>query len=36
MENSALKDETVSKAIDLILNAEEYSRILREQNLSMH
>jgi hypothetical protein len=34
--NSVLKDKAVSQAIDLILDSEEYGRILREQNLSMH
>jgi carboxyl-terminal processing protease len=35
-ENSSCKDEGVARAIDLILNSEEYSRILREQDLGMH
>jgi hypothetical protein len=35
-ENSSCKDEGVARAIDLILNSEVYSRILREQDLGMH
>lgn len=36
MEYYAITDEDVDKAIELILNTEEYNRILREQHLSMH
>lgn len=36
MENAIIGDEMVSSAIDLILNSEEYNRILREQDLQMH
>jgi carboxyl-terminal processing protease len=36
VEYYAVTDEDVDKAIDLILNSEEYERILREQHLSMH
>lgn len=36
VENRAYNDIDVNKAIDLILNTEEYNRILREQDLSMH
>lgn len=36
VERSASVDECVNKAIDLILNTEEYNRILSEQDLSMH
>lgn len=35
-ENAVIKDDAVNSAIDLILDSEEYNRILREQNLSMH
>ncbi len=36
MEYFAVIDEDVQRAIDLILNTEEYERILREQDLPMH
>lgn len=36
MENAIIGDEMVSSAIDLILDSEEYNRILREQDLQMH
>ena len=36
MEHYATTDEEVDKAINLILNEEEYRRILREQHLPMH
>ena len=36
MEHSALHDATVDKAVELLLNREEYERILREQDLDMH
>ena len=36
VENRAYNDIDVNNAIDLILNPEEYNRILREQDLSMH
>ena len=35
-EHYAVNDDEVQQAIDLILNQEEYRRILREQHLSMH
>ncbi len=35
-EHYAVNDDEVQQAIDLILNEEEYRRILREQHLSMH
>lgn len=35
-ENTACKDEAVERAIDLILDSEEYQRILSEQDLGMH
>lgn len=36
IEYSALRDEEVEAAIELLLNGEEYNRILREQDLDMH
>lgn len=36
VENTVMSDMMVNDAIDLILNEEEYNRILREQNLQMH
>ncbi len=36
VEYLAVNDDEVQQAIDLILNPEEYNRILREQHLSMH
>lgn len=36
IENSVVRDEEVNRAIDLLLDSEEYNRILREQDLSMH
>ena len=36
MEGAIVKDKMVNQAIDLILNSEEYERILREQDLPMH
>ena len=36
MEYYAINDEDVQRAIDLILNEEEYRRILQEQHLPMH
>lgn len=36
MENNVCKDPAVSQAIDLILNSEEYRRILSDGHLSMH
>ena len=36
MEHSALHDAMVEKAAELLLNREEYERILREQDLDMH
>ena len=35
-EHYAVNDDEVQQAIDIILNQEEYRRILREQHLSMH
>ena len=36
MEHSAVNDAMVDKAVELLLNREEYERILREQDLDMH
>lgn len=36
MEHSALHDDMVNRAVELLLNREEYKRILREQDLDMH
>lgn len=36
MEHSALHDDMVDRAVELLLNSEEYKRILREQDLDMH
>jgi carboxyl-terminal processing protease len=36
MEHSAVNDAMVEQAIELLLNREEYERILREQDLDMH
>ncbi len=36
MEHSAVNDALVDKAVELLLNREEYERILREQDLDMH
>ena len=36
MEHSAVNDAMVDKAVELLLNREEYDRILREQDLDMH
>lgn len=36
VENSVVRDKEVNRAIDLLLDSEEYNRILREQDLSMH
>jgi carboxyl-terminal processing protease len=36
MEHSALHDDIVNRAVELLLNSEEYKRILREQDLDMH
>lgn len=36
MENSAVNDAMVEQAVELLLNSEEYARILREQDLDMH
>lgn len=36
IEYSALRDKEVEAAIELLLNGEEYNRILREQDLDMH
>lgn len=36
MEHSAFHDAMVDKAVELLLNREEYERILREQDLDMH
>lgn len=36
IENTIVKDEQVDRAIELILDREEYERILREQDLTMH
>lgn len=36
VENAVAADKMVDEAVDLILNSEEYNRILREQDLSMH
>lgn len=36
MEHSALHDDMVNRAVELLLNSEEYKRILREQDLDMH
>lgn len=36
VEYSACKDNTVAAAIELLLDSEEYERILREQDLEMH
>lgn len=35
-EHAALTDESVMQAVELLLNNEEYERILREQNVDMH
>ena len=36
LQNAAANDEVVDKAVELLLNREEYDRILREQHLEMH
>jgi carboxyl-terminal processing protease len=36
VEHSALHDDMVNRAVELLLNREEYERILREQDLDMH
>ena len=36
VEHSVVHDSTVNQAVELLLNGEEYRRILREQDLSMH
>ena len=36
MEHSVFHDAMVNKAVELLLNREEYERILREQDLDMH
>ena len=36
MEHSALHDDMVNRAVELLLNSDEYKRILREQDLDMH
>ena len=36
MEHSIFHDAIVEKAVELLLNREEYERILREQDLDMH
>lgn len=35
-ERAAVNDESVERAVELLLNAEEYNRILSEQHLEMH
>ncbi len=35
-EHAAVEDKLVNAAVELLLNGEEYERILREQNLEMH
>ena len=35
-ERAAVDDEAVQRAIELLLDGDEYSRILSQQNLSMH
>jgi hypothetical protein len=36
MEHSTLNDPIVDQAVELLLNREEYERILREQDLDRH
>lgn len=36
LQHSAANDETVARAVELLLDREEYERILREQHLEMH
>ena len=36
VEHAAVTDPTIEQAVELLLNDEEYRRILREQNLEMH
>jgi carboxyl-terminal processing protease len=36
VENAVVNDPEVDRAIELLLNKEEYERILREQDLPMH
>jgi carboxyl-terminal processing protease len=36
MEHSAVNDAMVEQAVELLLNSEEYTRILSEQDLDMH